>query len=387
MCVSCLRGTGQRFWREESAPALLCTSVWGAWRPTFRGRLAASLGVKSYGNEFKRCWEEENRNQWRSAAHGSDLKLKVRSTSTSEGCETETHHPSSLVSHLLKADYCCPSRQAHYLCSAIMKTSHRDPTYGCESSRNAAVSSGATPVSLTALDHSSHSLDWQSLQQKFMLTAWIQRVLLEDMQSNNATIVRNAMCFLVNLSLQSQEHRNKIYSMGGHAIVLTVMKKWPHHETIQICGCSFFMALTYECPKATLGVARVGGIGAMASAAKNFPQSLQVQQSAIGAVSNFSSHIRSEDEIRSAARRLVHEFGGIELIVSTMTRFPNNAEVQLWSIGALHGLCGDSTCEVSITRNAQVAMAVHQAIRRHPDDTKIQTRGSLFFSDVLGEFH
>jgi hypothetical protein len=211
----------------------------------------------------------------------------------------------------------------------------------------------------------------------------IRKPLFEDMQSSDESIAANAIERLVRSSVPN--YQKMIFAMGGHSLVLLTMKKWPHSEAIQVWSCCLVTDLAYD-GEIALALARIEVTGVITTAIKNFPSSSLVQLFAMTALHNFSFYTTrahgNNDEIKSEARRFVHQLSGITLILAAMTRFPSNAMVQKHAIGAMSSLCADDTCKTMI-RNSGAITAVAIAIDYHPKDEDIQSCGSLFMQVAL----
>ena len=200
----------------------------------------------------------------------------------------------------------------------------------------------------------------------------IPRLLFEGMTSQKATTVETAVEGLADIFRLSGGKRVEAYEAGGHAVLITIMKKWMHNESIQTSSCRCIQNMSCTHNEAKESFAAIGGLESILTAMRTFPTSQRVQRSGCGALMNLLSGNDEESKIlQTMSKKFVQEYEGIPLVVNAMRTFPQELKVQLWGNGLFQNLAQTKSFRLDMMRGGAVT-AAGASLEGHCDDASIQ---------------
>jgi hypothetical protein len=217
---------------------------------------------------------------------------------------------------------------------------------------------------------------------KARLLERVPTLVLRGTQSNDARIVAKSLTQLANVFLASPELRREAYETGAPGIFVIVMKKWLSNDSIQREACRCLQNIVLQFPEAVKSFAKVGAVESVMSALYNFPNSLDIQKNALGALNNFFAIKQEKKLMATTAMRFVRELGGVELLVRAMKDFPEDCKIQKRCCGILYSQCMLCDCKATI-RELGVVGTVAAAIQMHRGDSGVQIVASAFLNAML----
>jgi len=199
----------------------------------------------------------------------------------------------------------------------------------------------------------------------------IQKLIMEDLSSNDANIVKKTLTELANSCLNNEKgsdtNRKAIFNAGGHALIVLAMKKWHDNFLIQAEACRALQNISCFVSHETVVVpiVSIGGIEAVLSSMKTFPDVQSVQRSGCGALIVFICN--KED----SAKHLVLKLGELSTVINAMKAFPNNVDIQKCVCMMLYEISRWSETKTGIGKAGGI-VAIASAIENHPDSDDVQ---------------
>jgi hypothetical protein len=210
--------------------------------------------------------------------------------------------------------------------------------------------------------------DWNNLSE-------IQRLLLVDLDGNDAEAVRDALRKLSSLCVNGagtaltlpevKHNKQAIHQAGGAGLILQAMRKWWTHAGVQAQGCNALNIASFESTQFQSSALQLGGLETTLLALKNFPTSLQVQLSCCRALPSLC-HL-----LKDHTQRLFHQLDGAHALCSAMKAFPTNPLVQLYGALAFQSACQWEECRQAIL-DANGFDVLRTAMKNHKDNGTIR---------------
>lgn len=208
----------------------------------------------------------------------------------------------------------------------------------------------------------------------------IPKLLLEDLQGHDASVVTKGLTRLANLFMISLQFRQEAYESGAAGILLVVMKTWRFHSDIQQEACRCWQNLALQYPEAVRSFARVGALEAVLTALQQFPNILQVQKNGFAAINNCLAVHEEPNIVAPLARHFVNNLRGLELVTRTMEDCPDEAKLQKRCCGILFSLCAlYPDCKASIRKLGAIAL-VGKAVKTHAEDHAVHVVAKFFLT-------
>ena len=217
---------------------------------------------------------------------------------------------------------------------------------------------------------------------KAELESEIPRLLMVEMLCREATKVANGIKRLARLCHGIDKARNQkaALQMGGHAVLIATMKRWPKVEKIQANSCVCMQNMTSNYPDAKKLFAAIGGMEAIMITMCNFAQSEQLLNFGCGALNNYFSGI--DEEAKHIAHRFVRTLEGIEMLVYVMKEFPSNARLHERACRIFVSLCSFEDCKETLRAKGAIS-AVATSIENLVDDQDVQRWGQEFMKKIF----
>jgi hypothetical protein len=212
----------------------------------------------------------------------------------------------------------------------------------------------------------------------------LPHLLIEEILNENPNIVSDAIDRLARRCRKSEEIRDEAYRAGGHAIIVMAMRRWRDNELIQAGGCRCMTNMSCQYPDAKRSFAMIGGVESALMSMKTFPDSLQVQGFGCGALMNILCG-HSEDKFDVSLKiseRFVNQLDGISTVVEAMKRFPEDTKIQLGGCGLFQNLAQNKAFIYSMMQGGAVA-AVGASLTSHPSDPSIKKAAGAFMKKVF----
>lgn len=213
----------------------------------------------------------------------------------------------------------------------------------------------------------------------------IPQLLLEDMQMKTSKDVANALKALKG-SLSDSNTNNEEYAaeacmLGAPSIVVLIMKKWAHKVSIQRYGCDCIkMLLCHE----RNAIIKAKGMQLVVTTMERFPESSELQQRASAALFNFFANISSRpEEERKKLTIFITELGGLTVLVKAMEAYPENTKLQQYCVGIVANFSPLKEFHQAMKESGALS-AVAKAHENHPDDPSIKKRARRTMKTVLG---
>ena len=212
----------------------------------------------------------------------------------------------------------------------------------------------------------------------------IPQLLIEEVLNENSSVVEDAVDRLARRCRKSDEMRDEAYRAGGHAVLVMAMRRWRENETIQAGGLRCITNMTCQFPEAKKSFAAVGGVESAIVAMQEYPDSLQVQGYACGALMNILCGHKDDtsDAALTIADRFVNHLNGIPIVVKAMTSFPDDSKIQLGGCGLFQKLADNKAYIYTMMQEGAVA-AVGASLTSHPSDPSIKKAAGSFMKKVF----
>lgn len=214
------------------------------------------------------------------------------------------------------------------------------------------------------------------------------KLLFQDLQSNNSTVVLNATMELDSLLGGCPEKlQNEFLPLGGHAVLITTMQKWTHHGVIQshLCRCIAGMIATYNKTKSAAGLDLVSSLLLMGAldqitvgALLKYPTFPSIQLDAMHAVSHLCGGTSSD-----AAKRFVRELDGVSLVTKAMRVYAGIEDVQEQGCRLLNTLCRAGEHEEAVAIKNTALTVVAASVQSYPDNPSIEKDAHDLMNAVL----
>ncbi|CAB9517211.1 expressed unknown protein [Seminavis robusta] len=118
------------------------------------------------------------------------------------------------------------------------------------------------------------------------------------------------------------------------------------------------------------------------AAMKSFPDDDEIQRQGCRAIGNAFFHTINNPTIDKAMDRFVHKLNGIELVVTVMKKFQNNALVQHGGCWVLKQLSRKQVLRDALKKRGALS-AVGEAAEKHDGD-KVKLYATVFFNNMFG---
>ena len=163
-----------------------------------------------------------------------------------------------------------------------MSNAKRQRTEAQTPARGSPTSSVATPERPEDVSSSAASSDnWQPLDE-------VPHLLLEELFKDNAGDVASALDRLKDLFHENEKHRVDGIDMGALGLIAQTMRRFPTELEVQANGCTCLCWLTFQPRQKRVCAiaARAGGVDAIVSAMKAFPDVDFINGDACSALAN-----------------------------------------------------------------------------------------------------
>lgn len=221
----------------------------------------------------------------------------------------------------------------------------------------------------------------------------IPRLLYEGLQSDDSETVAKAAAELYAV-LQSKKDKNnavdELIGLGGHAVLLMVMRKWPDNADIQGKCCSCIAAMIHNWQHdSSLGkrlnlAERLNAMGCMeyvVAALQAFPKDRCFQSSGISAILNLL-YLQTSEKSKKAARKLFEDHNGVKLVVNAMHEFPLVLEVQHLGCHFFKRLCELGLGKEKVMKK-DVLMAIATAVQSFPNHPSIEADSYQCMKEIM----
>merc|ERR1719436_2305800 len=155
--------------------------------------------------------------------------------------------------------------------------------------------------------------------------------------------------------------------------VAVAMQSFPGHVKVQTacCQCLWFLTCGGHLAgdEAVVRVARSGALGPVCQAMKDLPCNGEIQRLAIGVLMNTT---RSSNDFKTLGVKA----GGIPATIQAMQRFPKDATLQEYALGALGQLCDTVGRSAACARQGGLE-AIVVALRRHAQTGRVAEFGCI----------
>ena len=228
--------------------------------------------------------------------------------------------------------------------------------------------------------------------------AGFPKLLFQDLQSDNPNNVLKAAQELDTMLWDDGSCPNKFQTeflaLGGHALVIAAMQKWPTQVLIQshLCRCFAGMIMTYNRGKKSssgestdalvsslllMGVLDQITIGAV----KQFPDFSSIQLDAMHALIQMCGG--STVAYQDAAKRFVRELDGVALVTKAMRAFSGDEEIQEQGCRLLNTLCITGEQEEVTAIKGMALTVVASSVQAYPDNASIEKDAHDLMNAVL----
>jgi hypothetical protein len=174
----------------------------------------------------------------------------------------------------------------------------------------------------------------------------------------NADVQREG-CYA--LAFKAIDLGRSVISVGGHLAVLDAMNRHGQNERLQFDGCEMLWRLSMDEDNAQV-VLDAGALQAVFAAISLHPESVRVQEEAVGALRWFAQR---------DAKRVV-DAGGLDVVIRVMENLAEFSWVQMWCCGALGSIAQLEASNVQDMRGFQM---IRDAMQKHHDCPEVQRLG------------
>jgi hypothetical protein len=129
-----------------------------------------------------------------------------------------------------------------------------------------------------------------------------------------------------------------------------------------------------------VSIIKSGGIETIMAAMKSFPDDDDINCSGCNAIGH--AFYFTNPTIDEAMPHFVHELNGIELVVSVMKKFQNNASVQESCCKVLLQLSKNQVLRDALKKGGAIS-AVGEVTEKH-DGNSVQSKATAFFKNMFG---
>lgn len=142
------------------------------------------------------------------------------------------------------------------------------------------------------------------------------------------------------------ENTRQFVALGGHAILVTVMKKWETHQVIQYRLVASFADFTYHYNNAQndlnifSALVQIGGMDLVVGAMSRFATIEAFQYICMLSVGNLCTDVGRIECKQDRAKHFVNQLQGVNLICDAMKRFVQNEMIQQTGTWLFEVLCG-----------------------------------------------
>jgi hypothetical protein len=210
---------------------------------------------------------------------------------------------------------------------------------------------------------------------------------LKETQSSNAKEVSQTVAKLNAPHFLSQESSQRVFRMGGPALLVVLLERWPQDQYIQIECCTAIGLLSGErmLPGKSFETTwfDLEAMEPIANSLKKFPQSESLQEDGIGALANF---FRFKDNmlVDTTATKFVQCLDGLQIVVDAMQKFPSNEDLQFHACHLLSNLCNCGDFKATMLKSG-VLVAVSTAKTTFSDCRGIGTHSSKVSKLLFGD--
>ncbi|CAB9511989.1 expressed unknown protein [Seminavis robusta] len=168
---------------------------------------------------------------------------------------------------------------------------------------------------------------------------FVAELLRRDIWSPDSAVVRSALEKLEQEASKGVHERSNIVKYGGLLAILRSMDMKPDQAPIQMAACAALEKMAIDATT-QVAIGEVGGIPAIAHAMELHVDNVHLQQTACRALSALTRH--RDDNVASSCKDPLQAEGVVALVTSSMTKHPEDPEIQAHSFGALANLCLDN---------------------------------------------
>jgi hypothetical protein len=168
---------------------------------------------------------------------------------------------------------------------------------------------------------------------------FVAELLRRDIWSPDAAVVISALGKLEQEALKGVQQRSNIVRYGGLLAILRSMDMKPDHGPIQRAACAALEKMAIDATT-QVAIGEVGGIHAIAHAIEGHADDTILQQTACRALAILTRH-RDDDGSPSSKDSFQAE-RVVDIVTKSMTKHPDDPEIQAHAFGALANLCLDS---------------------------------------------
>ncbi|CAB9507579.1 ARM [Seminavis robusta] len=169
--------------------------------------------------------------------------------------------------------------------------------------------------------------------------------------------------------------------LGPIGIVVMIMRRWSPNHDIQNMSCSALCNLLYDRSTAKMALVQCGGVEAVTSAMKNFPQSEDLQTNACNTLRNTFINLTTNPKVvKDCACCFVEELEGVDLLVKTMKEFPDNTSILEDCCMVFNNLAACFKQHQDIFIDAGVVEAVAAVQKKHSNNKDLKEGTKQFMS-------
>ena len=130
-----------------------------------------------------------------------------------------------------------------------------------------------------------------------------------------ADVQEEACRAMVTLSLQCNENKDVLASLGAPERVIYALQAFPNNYSVQQEACNALAHLAYEHQDLNQTVTGLGGVSLLLAAMRTHPSNSRVQLTACGGLSALAFD-------NAVAQRQIYDQGGVDCVIAAMRNFP-----------------------------------------------------------------
>lgn len=185
-----------------------------------------------------------------------------------------------------------------------------------------------------------------------------------------------------------QDNAKQFVALGGHALLVTVMKKWETHPVIQYRLCASMADFTYHYPNSKsrkmnvfAALVQMGGMDLIVGAMARYAKVESFQYTCMLTIGNLCTDVGRQC-MHNHAELFVHKLNGITLICNAMKLYSTNQTIQQTGTWLLEVLCALGMSQAPAMKTEALAV-VALAVSSFPDNHDLAADARAFMNKVV----
>lgn len=186
-----------------------------------------------------------------------------------------------------------------------------------------------------------------------------------------------------------QDTAKQFVALGGHALLVTVMKKWETHPVIQYRLCASMADFTYHYPNSKssrkmnvfAALVQMGGMDLIVGAMARYAKVESFQYTCMLTIGNLCTDVGRQC-MHNHAELFVKKLNGTTLICNAMKRYSSNQTIQQTGTWLLEVLCALGMSQAPAMKTEALAV-VALAVSSFPDNHDLAADAREFMNKVV----